>query len=234
MHDLVIQRVYATGVSLHVLRGRVDDPFVAERIDSAVDELDRAIKEIRSTIFELHRTSEQGQVAAELAQVVGDVVATLGFAPALTVTGDLDGMPEPLAHDVVAVVREALVNVVRHAQASRVAVTVEARPVAVPAPLSRGGESERSRGTGGAGKSADPSEPAGERSADAAGSDGPRRSMEIRVVVADDGTGLPPRLERRSGLANLAERAIRDGGALDLSPAPRGGTVLTWTGWHDG
>jgi two-component system, NarL family, sensor histidine kinase DevS len=54
-------------------------------------------------------------------------------------------------------------------------------------------------------------------------------STTLCVEVTDDGVGLPPAIERRSGLANLADRAAELGGSLDLAAGPGGhGTALRW------
>src|SRR5215472_14758844 len=53
LHDLVIQRLYATGISLQGAVGMIAVPEVAGRVNQAVDALDETIKEIRSTIFAL-------------------------------------------------------------------------------------------------------------------------------------------------------------------------------------
>ena len=52
---------------------------------------------------------------------------------------------------------------------------------------------------------------------------------EVRLTVRDDGRGLPPDVQRRSGLANLEARAADVGGTFTAAPGPGGGTELTWT-----
>lgn len=210
MHDLVIQRLYATGLSLQGalrLGGREPDAeagsargsaggldeAVARRIDDAIDELDLAIKEIRSTIFELHRTKDVGHVLAEIQEVISGFLPTLSRAPTLRVAADLDALGEDVQHDVVAVIREGLANAVRHAQARHVEVSVVATGVPTDG---------------------DPT--------------GAHRHRELVVEVRDDGIGLPAELTRRSGLANLTERAHRHAGRLDLGVNPAGGVRLTW------
>ncbi len=124
MHDLVIQRLYAVGLSLQGTGHLATDERVIARIDAAVDEVDRAIKELRSTIYALHRAKDVGQAIAEVTEVMHGFLPTLGLVPTLDVVGDLDDVPEALHFDVVAVVREALANVVRHAQAKAVDVVI--------------------------------------------------------------------------------------------------------------
>jgi len=124
MHDLVIQRLFATGLSLQAAGRLTQHPTIATRLNEAVDELDAAIKDIRHTIFELHRESPTRELPEEIADLVRAATEPLGFAPALTIDGPLDALPADLEADVVAVVREGLANVARHARASSVSVQV--------------------------------------------------------------------------------------------------------------
>ena len=124
MHDHVIQRLFATGLSLQSASRLAEHPAVRTRLDEAVDNLDAAIKDIRHTIFELHRAKPTRELREEIAELVRASTQTLGFAPDLTIDGRLDSLTADLEADMVAVVREGLANVVRHAQASSVRVSV--------------------------------------------------------------------------------------------------------------
>jgi len=120
----VIQRLFATGLSLQAAGRQAQNPTVATRLDEAVDELDSAIKDIRHTIFELHRERPTRQLREEFADLVRASTESLGFEPELTIDGPLDALAADLEADLVAVVREGLANVVRHAQASSVSVRI--------------------------------------------------------------------------------------------------------------
>lgn len=124
MHDLVIQRLFATGLSLQAAGRQTQAPAVAMRLNEAEDELDAAIKDIRHTIFELHRESPARELRAEIAELVRASTEPLGFAPELTIDGPLDALAADLEADVVAVIREGLANVTRHARASSASVLV--------------------------------------------------------------------------------------------------------------
>src|SRR6185436_2944153 len=124
MHDHVIQRLFATRLSLQAAGRLANHPTVRSRLDEAVDDLDAAIKDIRHTIFELHREQPMRELPAEIADLVRASTETLGFAPELTIDGALDELTAGLEADLVAVVRECLANVARHAQASSVSVVV--------------------------------------------------------------------------------------------------------------
>ncbi|MBE3073393.1 MAG: GAF domain-containing protein [Actinobacteria bacterium] len=124
MHDHVIQRLFATGLSLQSAARLAEHPTVRTRLDEAVDNLDAAIKDIRHTILELHRAKPTRELREEIAELVRASTQPLGFAPDLTIDGRLDTLTADLEADLVAVVREGLANVVRHAQASSASVRV--------------------------------------------------------------------------------------------------------------
>jgi signal transduction histidine kinase len=129
LHDLVIQRLFATGMMLQGTSRIEDVPeAAAERVSRAVDELDETIKEIRQTIFALHEpvegptSSARGRVLRETSQSA----ALLGFEPAVRFVGPVDSMLTAEATDhLVAALREALTNAAKHAQAKRVDVVVQ-------------------------------------------------------------------------------------------------------------
>ena len=125
MHDHVIQRLFATGLSLQSAARLSGDQPVKERLDSAVDELDAAIKDIRHTIFALHRAPGPRNLTAEISEVCQAAIVTLGFAPGLTIRGSTAEVPEQVAADLLAVIREGLSNAARHAAAREVNVSVE-------------------------------------------------------------------------------------------------------------
>ncbi len=181
MHDVVIQRLFATGLGLQSAARVVDNSFVRGRLVEAVDELDLAIKDIRRMIFALHQP-DVDSLTEELTELVEGFERPLGFTPTLTVTGSLDTVSNEVVRlDLLAVVREALSNVARHAQAQLVDVDVDVT------------------------------------------------DEWVQVRVEDDGVGLSD-TSRRSGLANLTERAQLHGGTMVLtSPvAGLGGTRLFW------
>jgi len=130
LHDTVIQRLFAVGMSLQGLR-RLAEAVVADRIDEAVDAIDQVIREIRQTIFELNdpalAAGAGGVVRRELSELAESSAQQLGFRPRLAFRGDIDrALSGDLVAHVIAVVREGLSNVARHAQASSVDIVVSA------------------------------------------------------------------------------------------------------------
>lgn len=180
LHDLVIQRLFATGLELHGVGARITDPDASDRIHNAVDEIDAAITDLRSSIFGLHaRRRGSSTIRRQLDDLCRSAAAALGFAPTCEIDPAVDrAISDEVAPDLLATVRETLSNVRRHAHASQVTVRLDV---------------------------------AGEM---------------LRLDVTDDGRGIPPSA-RRSGLANLAARAERLGGAMDIDTGG-GGTRIRW------
>ncbi|GLW03089.1 GAF domain-containing sensor histidine kinase [Streptomyces lavendulae] len=128
LHDLAIQRLFATGMTLQSAQRFVEHPEASERLARAIDDLDTTIKIIRSTIFGLREHDVPG-VAPKLrlrsVQAVDQAASLLGFAPALRIEGLIDtDVTQQVAEQVVAVLGEALSNVARHAQAREVDVSI--------------------------------------------------------------------------------------------------------------
>ena len=124
LHDKVIQRLFATGMSLQAMGPRVDDTDTARRLAEAIDELDVTIREIRNTIFALH-TPTAG-LLADLTALVAELGERLDITIDFHVAGPLDlAVPASVAEHLAPVVREAITNVARHAEASRVDVDID-------------------------------------------------------------------------------------------------------------
>jgi signal transduction histidine kinase len=132
LHDTVIQRLFATGLSLQGALRLLDDEQAAGRIQTAVDDLDETVKEIRSAIFGLGANRDKGDgLRARALDVVNDCVAGATFDPHVVFDGPVDTAPDDLGVDLLATLREALTNVVRHAGATRVSVSVHHTGTAV-------------------------------------------------------------------------------------------------------
>ncbi|MGW5342719.1 GAF domain-containing protein [Streptomyces sp. NPDC004050] len=130
LHDLAIQRLFATGMTLQSAQRFVEHPEASERLTRAVDDLDATIKIIRSTIFGLreHAAPATGsKLRARAIRTLDEASAALGFAPALRMEGLIDtDVPPAVADEVLAVLGEALTNVARHAEATRVEAAIVA------------------------------------------------------------------------------------------------------------
>jgi len=128
LHDLVIQRLYATGMSLQGTMPMIRRPEVAERVTRAVDAMDETIKEIRGAIFALQaRDAEvQRDPQGDIVALVEEMTELLGFAPSLRLGPGLRTLEsEEMAEQALIVLREALSNMARHAGATQADVTVD-------------------------------------------------------------------------------------------------------------
>jgi signal transduction histidine kinase len=180
LHDLVIQRLYASGMKLQGSIPMIDRAPVQERVSSVVDDLDMTINDIRQAIFALQA---RGKAAPGLRDKIMDVIeemtGPMGMTASLRLTGQLDkGIPSDVGEDMLHALREALSNAARHGKATSVEVSIGA-------------------------------------------------DREFSLLVRDNGAGIT-NTSRRSGLANLAQRAEQHGGALEVKPASSGGTELQW------
>ncbi|MEE1769110.1 GAF domain-containing protein [Streptomyces sp. JV185] len=128
LHDLAIQRLFATGMTLQSAVRLVEQPQASERLLRAVDDLDETIKIIRSAIFGLRArgSGRAGQgLRSRTVTTVEQAVRTLGFQPSLRMEGLIDtDVPAEIAEQMIAVLGEALSNVARHARATGVSVSL--------------------------------------------------------------------------------------------------------------
>ncbi len=128
LHDLVIQRVFAAGLGLQSVLPRLDDAKVHARVQAVIGQLDDTMRDIRTTIFDLHATETADGVDSLRQQVLDVVTSTVGdaVAPTVRMAGAIDTLVTgELAADVLAVVREAVSNVVRHSGARHVVLTLD-------------------------------------------------------------------------------------------------------------
>jgi signal transduction histidine kinase len=131
LHDVVIQRLFATGMQLQGVAPHALRPEAANRINAAVDDLDATIRDIRRSIFEL-RAPVGTSLRTELRDAVDAAADALGFRPTLDTSGPVDSaVPDDVVPEILAVLREALSNAARHANASAVRVSVRAADGAV-------------------------------------------------------------------------------------------------------
>jgi nitrate/nitrite-specific signal transduction histidine kinase len=128
LHDTVIQRLFATGLSLEGTLRLIQAPDVAARVRQAVDDLDETIRQIRTTIFALETRGATAGVRDEVLALAEELTPTLTFRPEVTFEGLVDTLiSEEVADNLLATLRESLTNVARHAKASHVSVRVAVR-----------------------------------------------------------------------------------------------------------
>jgi signal transduction histidine kinase len=126
LHDHVIQRLFAIGLAAQGAGADLGGPS-AEQLRSSLGELDEAINEIRSVIYRLTGplVSSETSLRTRAARLLNEMEPVLGFRPSLELSGAVDfGISEDVVHDCIAVLREALTNVARHARASAAGVVI--------------------------------------------------------------------------------------------------------------
>jgi signal transduction histidine kinase len=183
LHDHVIQRLFAAGLTVQSVASALGGDGHSARLGRVVSDIDETIRQIRTSIFQLRGPlgPETDSARSQVLNVVTEVTELLGFEPEVRFSGPIDSMAsEAVLDDVLAVLREALTNVARHAQANRVEVEVSVS------------------------------------------------TTQLTLEVKDNGVGIPE-TARRSGLANIQDRAEQRGGALIVTAPDKRGTHLRWT-----
>ncbi|MGW6152268.1 sensor histidine kinase [Streptomyces sp. NPDC055144] len=129
LHDLVIQRLFATGMMLESAQRRSVVPEVQVGVGKAVDELDVTIQEIRTAIFALQQGPAEAPsgLRTRVLREINMAAVPLGFKPTHHFVGAVDTVVGELAgKNLIAALREALSNAFRHAEAARIDVVVDA------------------------------------------------------------------------------------------------------------
>ncbi|MFD5295641.1 GAF domain-containing sensor histidine kinase [Streptomyces mutabilis] len=128
LHDLVIQRLFATGMMLESAQRRELPPEVRDGVGGAVDELDVTIQEIRSAIFALRQPDEAPEgLRTRVLREIAMAAVPLGFTPSHRFIGPVDtAVGDLTGKNLIAALRETLSNAFRHAGATRIDVMVDA------------------------------------------------------------------------------------------------------------
>ncbi len=124
LHDLVIQRLFAAGMSLQSVTNLIESPVARDRVLAVTDELDETVRAVRSAIFSIGRHDEFQSLESHLQSVVAERSRHLGFTPDLTMVGELDDLPAFVSDQLVATLTEAVSNVARHADATDATIRV--------------------------------------------------------------------------------------------------------------
>jgi len=129
LHDHVIQRLFAAGMSLQAIVGRITDGEARGRVNRVVGQLDETMREIRTSIFDLHTAGEESSTSLRrrMLDLVAEASANTDMSPSVRISGAVDTLvPSAVGEHALAALREGVSNAVRHARASDIVVTVEA------------------------------------------------------------------------------------------------------------
>lgn len=128
LHDVVIQRLFAAGLSMQSLRRFTSEPKALERISAVTGELDETIRELRTTIYSLRAdTVEKELLSSRILRTIQEGAKSIPFTPRLRLSGGIDAVvPEVVGDHLLAVLSEGLSNAVRHAAASSIDISVAA------------------------------------------------------------------------------------------------------------
>lgn len=129
LHDHVIQRLFAAGMTLQSTLQRSSEPDIQRRLQDSVDQLDQTVREIRTSIFDLHTppTAAPVSLRRRLLDIVAEAVDGTGLSQSVSIVGPVDAKtPDRIGEHAEAVLREAVSNAARHAHATAVTVTIEA------------------------------------------------------------------------------------------------------------
>ncbi len=126
LHDSVIQELFALGMGLQSLAGRIGTPVHAGQLIEYTDTIDKVIRKIRDSIFQVQaREPSPAGLRDRMLELIGEHAPQLGFTAGIAFAGSLDSATHgALTHDILAVTREALSNCARHAQATAVGIAV--------------------------------------------------------------------------------------------------------------
>jgi signal transduction histidine kinase len=126
LHDLVIQRLFAIGLGLQTLNRQECEPARSAQVRGFVADIDQTVRDLRRSIFFLRqRPNATPSLRAEVLRVITEACGPLGFEPTVRLEGPLDSrVPPDIQLELIATLRATLSNVVRHAAARRVWVTV--------------------------------------------------------------------------------------------------------------
>jgi two-component system, NarL family, sensor histidine kinase DevS len=125
LHDHVIQRLFAHGLTLQSTHMRAQSPEIQQRLADMMEDVQNIIGDIRTAIFDLHGGLRgTTQLRKKLHEVIAEMTAERGLRTTVRMSGPLGVVSQHLADHAEAVLREALSNTVRHAEADTVMITV--------------------------------------------------------------------------------------------------------------
>ncbi len=125
LHDTVIQRLFAIGLSLQSLAGNPSASGISDRLQGTITDVDDTIRQVRTSIFELGSDGLDLGMRDNVLSLLEDLRPVVGFRVQASFEGPVDtAVTGTVREHLLAVTREAITNVGRHAQATKAAVAV--------------------------------------------------------------------------------------------------------------
>jgi signal transduction histidine kinase len=130
LHDSVIQAIYAQTLALDDVPDLMAEApeEATRRVDTAIDALHAVIRDIRNFIFGLRPVLLEGGSLADGIEHLAEELRRGGVDVAVSLSDDaaVEDLPIEIVAEVLALGREALSNIARHAAADRASVTLAA------------------------------------------------------------------------------------------------------------
>ena len=125
LHDTVIQRLFAIGLSLQSLAGNPSASSISDRLKSMISDIDDTIRQVRTSIFELGSDRLDRGVRDNVLTLLEELKPVAGFGVHASFEGPVEtAVPDIVCEHLLATIREAITNIGRHAQATRATVTI--------------------------------------------------------------------------------------------------------------
>jgi signal transduction histidine kinase len=125
LHDTVIQRLFAIGLSLQSLAGNPSASGISDRLQKTITDVDQTIRQVRTSIFELGSDGLDRGLREKVLSLLEELRPVVGFRVVASFEGPVDvAVPDTVAEHLLATIREAVTNIGRHAHASRASVTI--------------------------------------------------------------------------------------------------------------
>jgi signal transduction histidine kinase len=125
LHDTVIQRLFAIGLTLQSLVGNPSAPAVGDRLTATISDVDDTIRQVRTSIFELGSDGLGRGARDNVLSLLRELRPVVGFDVHASFEGPVDSaVPDIVLEHLLAVIREAVTNIERHAQATTATVVI--------------------------------------------------------------------------------------------------------------
>jgi len=126
LHDTVIQRLFAVGLSLKAMSTSAGTEGVADQINRAISDIDDTIRQVRSAIYELGTTGDEQGLRAQILALARDLRPVVGFNVDISFDGPVDsGVSDQISEHLLIAIREGITNVARHAHATQARIAVK-------------------------------------------------------------------------------------------------------------